>query len=96
MVEKQPGVESSAKCLGELAKEIDEQRQRAQHREGLALIFHSPGTKVVHAGGWYLAPKGLSQPRTDDALLVGLLQGWADRIEQELRSIVQVTYRLLQ
>ena len=96
VVGNKPGLESSAKYLGELAERIDEHRQRAQHREGLALIFHIAGTEVVHAGGWYLAPKGLSHPRTEDVRLTDLLRVWADRIEQDICSIVDVIYGPIQ
>src|SRR5205085_487278 len=36
--------------------EIDWHRQRAQHREGLAVVRYEPG-------GWYLAPDGTQKPR---------------------------------
>lgn len=47
------------KALAELATKIDEHRQRAQHREGLAIRYKfSRNSK--HLTGWYLSPKGLS------------------------------------
>jgi hypothetical protein len=36
--------------------QIDQHRQRAQHREGLAVIKYEPG-------GWYLAPEDIQHPR---------------------------------
>ena len=81
---KRPDLGESVEPLSQLASEIDQHRQRAQHREGLALIFHSPGTVVVHAGGWYLAPDGLSRPRSGDIHLVDMLQLWATNIENRI------------
>jgi hypothetical protein len=54
--------------------QIDQHRQRAQHREGLAVIKYEPG-------GWYLAPEGIQHPRAHDVPLPELLVGWADEIE---------------
>jgi hypothetical protein len=54
--------------------DIDKHRQRAQHREGLAVVQYQPG-------GWYLAPDGIQNPRSDDLPLPQLLDGWADAIE---------------
>ncbi len=43
--------------LGELGREIDEHRQRAQHREGLAVSYYS-SQQLNFLSGWYLRPKG--------------------------------------
>jgi hypothetical protein len=55
--------------------QIDQHRQRAQHREGLAVVRYEPG-------GWYLAPEGIQHPRAHDVPLPELLDGWADGIEK--------------
>ncbi len=73
--------------LGELGGVIDEYRQRAQHREGLAIARRLPSENLGHAGGWYLMPNGLSGDRAEDVHLVGILVGWADGIESNLREI---------
>ena len=73
--------------LGELGREIDLHRQRAQHREGLALVYHEGSEESDHRGGWYLAPKGLSGDRALDLRLADLLGAWADKIEGDLRAI---------
>ena len=67
---------------------MNEHRQRAQHREGLALRFHSCGTKLAHPGGWCLAPQGIDEPGTNDLRLPDLLQSWADEIEENIRAMV--------
>lgn len=55
--------------------QIDSHRQRAQHREGLAVVKYEPG-------GWYLAPEGIQHPRANDLPLPESLEGWADAIEK--------------
>ena len=75
-----PGTEAYVKRLGNLGCAIDEHRQRAQHREGLALIPHS-------TGGWYLAPDGLSGDRAKDLHIANALKCWADEIEDNVREI---------
>lgn len=61
--------------------EIDRHRQRAQHREGLAVIRREPG-------GWYLAPDGIQGPHTEDLPLPELLSGWAAMIEAAVCDIL--------
>lgn len=73
--------------LGDLGKKIDKHRQRAQHREGLAIFYHMDSQKLEHPCGWYLA---ISDDRTADLHLVSLLNGWADEIEENLREIHKV------
>jgi hypothetical protein len=90
VVQKKPDLEAHVQALGNLAASIDKHRQRAQHREGLALRFHSPGSTVAHPGGWYLAPKGIGEPGTNDLRLADLLQRWADQIEQNVCAMVPV------
>ena len=93
VIDKVPQLERQADTLGELAEAIDEHRQRAQHREGLAMIFHEPGKQVVHLGGWYLAPKGLSAQRDCDVYLAELLREWAGGIEDAVCSMITVVER---
>ena len=81
-----PEVEKYAKHLGDLGKKIDEHRQRAQHREGLAIrIKFSRKSECLN--GWYLAPEGLNGDQSFDLRLVDLLDGWAEEIEHSLRAI---------
>ena len=82
-----PALNDSVKDLGELGKLIDKFRQRAQHREGLAIIHHRESIEKGHKGGWYLAPEGLSGNRIDDLLLTEMILSWADEIEANLRAI---------
>lgn len=80
--QKKPEIKSYIKTLGALAKEIDPLRQRAQHREGLTLIFHTPG-------GWHLAG-GLQASRGEDKRLPTLLRVWADEIENNVCEMIQI------
>ena len=83
-----PEVVTYVQALGDLGKKIDEHRQRAQHRDGLAIRYKfSRNSK--HLTGWYLAPNGLSGDHTADLRLVDLLNGWADEIEENLREILK-------
>ena len=75
--------------LGTLGNHIDPHRQRAQHREGLALRHHVYSQKSGHPGGWYLAPKGISGDHTDDLHMAELFRSWADKIETNLHGIHQ-------
>ena len=84
-----PEVQEYIQVLGDLGKQVDEHRQRAQHREGLALLSHSDSKELGHRVGWYLMPKGLSGNRTADLHLAELLRCWADNIEINLREIHQ-------
>jgi hypothetical protein len=61
--------------------EIDRHRQRAQHREGLAVVRHEPG-------GWYLAPEGAQRPRSQDLPLADLLLSWPNAIEAAVCDIL--------
>ena len=79
-----PEVATYVQTLGDLGRKIDEHRQRAQHREGLAFSYHMDSQKLGHPGGWYLAIGG---DHTADLRLVDLLNGWADEIEENLREI---------
>lgn len=87
VLEVQPDIEKQAKALGTLGKTINEHRQRAQHREGLAIIHHSDSKESGHTGGWYLARNGLSSDRADNIRLPDLLHSWADVIEAALQGI---------
>ena len=82
-----PEVAAYVQTLGDLGAKIDEHRQRAQHREGLAISYHMDSEKLGHPGGWYLA---ISGDRTADLRLVDLLNEWADEIEDNLREILKV------
>jgi hypothetical protein len=65
-------------ALGELAHmQIDPYRQRAQHREGLAIVRYSTGE-------WYIAPQGLQHPRSEDQKITDLLENWAAEITEHL------------
>ncbi len=61
--------------------QIDTHRQRAQHREGLAVV-HYPD-------GWYLAPEGIQNPRANDLPLPELLKGWADEIQAAVCDVLE-------
>ena len=87
VLQAQPGVSKYVKNLGELGSKIDEHRQRAQHREGLAIISHQDSEGLGHPGGWYLMPKGLSGDRAADLRLSDLLNDWAEEIESNLQEI---------
>ena len=82
-----PGVTTYVQAVGDLGEKIDEHRQRAQHREGLAISYHMDSQKLGHPGGWYLA---ISGDHTADLRLVDLLNGWADEIEENLHEIHKV------
>ena len=73
--------------LGCLGKEINDHRQRAQHREGLAIVRHLESEVSGHRGGWYLAPEGVSHDPQGQLHLVELLNCWAKVIEINLREI---------
>ena len=84
-----PEISKYVENLGDLGNQIDDHRQQAQHREGLAIRNKSP-RKSPHLNGWYLMPQGLSADHTADLRLVDLLNGWADAIEENLREIHKV------
>lgn len=73
------GIVPCLERLGEFAEEIDKQRQRAQHREGLKLVFYVPG-------GWHLIPV----PGTPDQgeHCATLLREWASAIEEQVCRII--------
>ena len=81
-----PEILKYVKNLGDLGNQIDDHRQQAQHRDGLA-IRNKISKKSPHMNGWHLAPKGLSGDHTADLRLVDLLNGWANEIEENLREI---------
>ncbi len=85
--EKAPSATEHVEQLASLATRIDESRQRAQHREGLALLWHEPG-------GWHLT-QGLQAPRESDEHLASLLRRWADEIERAICGIVEGAARKL-
>ncbi len=85
---KAPGIQPFVESLGKLAGVVDEHRQRAQHREGLALIHHLPAAELAHPGGWYLAPNGLRGKRQENIRIPDLLKDWAERAEQDICKIV--------
>jgi hypothetical protein len=68
--------------LNDLAvNEIDSHRQRAQHREGLAVIRYL-------GRGWHLAPRGAQFPRSEDLPLADLLDRWANELEAAVCDIL--------
>lgn len=83
-------LDEDASALSQIAKEVDGHRQRAQHREGLALDFHAAGIKVPHTEGWYLAPLGISTPHSEHIYLPTMLREWANRIERRICSMVAI------
>ena len=83
----QPEISKYVERLGTLGKQIDKHRQRAQHREGLAIFYHMYSEKLGHPGGWYLETSG---DRTAALHLVDLLNRWADEIEDNLREVLKV------
>ena len=85
----QPEVSKYVKNLGDLGNQIDEHRQKAQHREGLA-IRNKLSRKSQHLNGWHIAPMGLGGDHIADLRLVDLLNGWADEIDENLREIHKV------
>ena len=89
--EGRSGVKEYCQALGDLGEGIDKHRQRAQHREGPAICYHSSIFKEKsHLVGWYLMPEGLSDGREADLRLADLLKRWADDIEGNLQGIHKV------
>ena len=84
-----PGIATYVQALADLAGKIDDHRNRAQHREGLAVRYKF-SRNPKHLTGWYLAPMGLCGDHTTDLPLVDLLNGWAEEIEENLREIHKV------
>ena len=82
-----PDIQQEVLSLGKLGSTVDKHRQRAQHREGLAIRFRNNSDNVVNQAGWYLAPQGLSGPLEHDLLLTELLGNWADQIEENAKEI---------
>lgn len=80
VVEAKPSIRGNTDRLARLLQQIDEPRQRVQHREGVALLHYVPG-------GWHLT-RGLQAPRDQDASLPSLLREWANLIETEVCQIV--------
>lgn len=90
ILKHRPEAKKFVQSLGDLGKQINEHRQRAQHKEGLAIIHHLDSKKFEHTGGWYLAPNGLSSDRADDIRLPDLLHSWADEIECNLQKMHEI------
>ncbi len=82
-----PQVQGYLEALGDLGQTIDEHRQRAQHREGLAIEHQISSAETGHLGGWYIRPNGIGGPHDNDQRLEELLRSWADKIECSLREI---------
>ena len=81
---EKPEIGEYLRRLGNMAqKEIDHHRQRAQHREGLALDFGVSGS----SGQWYLKEEGIPRPGRP---IVALLRDLADKIEDEIRGMLGV------
>ncbi len=85
--EARPEVATYVQALADLVEEINKHRNRAQHREGLAISSHLDSQKLGHPGGKYLAMSG---DHTADLHLAKLLNCWADKIEENLREILKV------
>lgn len=73
---KEPSLSDAMEGLASLAKEVDAFRQRAQHREGLALSYHVPGR-------WHVVLEAQRQH------LPTLLRQWAGLIENAISHIVR-------
>lgn len=71
---KVPALKELLPRLEVLAKQIDEDRQRAQHREGLAIQHYSEDGRGL---GWYLCSPGRA-----DRSLVAMLRTWADDLKR--------------
>lgn len=84
VIAKAPALKLYLEALSDLAGIVDKHRQRAQHREGLALGYVASETE----GEWYLYPKGLSK-KTYRVRLVDILDSWADNIEENLCAMIQ-------
>ena len=82
-----PQVQGYLEALGNLGQTIDEHRQRAQHREGLAIEHQISSAETSHLSGWYIRPNGIGGPHDNDQRLAELLQSWAEKIEFNLRGI---------
>lgn len=67
--------------LGVLAKQIDRERQRAQHREGLVMIFYN-------SGDWYISQGPRDNP-SNHKHCPTLMRDWANSIEIHLQGIVR-------
>ena len=80
-------IKEQCQALGALGTTIDEHRQRAQHREGVAIIHYTDSKKTGLPGGRHLVPKGLGGDRFDVLSLPNLLNGWASEIEAALQEI---------
>ena len=80
-----PEIAENVDTLGELARDIDPERQRAQHSEGLAMIFYN-------SGDWYISQGPRDDP-SNHRHCPTLLRCWADNIEAHFRNIVQVVAR---
>jgi len=81
IVDRRPSIILYVDCLRSLAKEIDRQRQRAQHREGLGLWYYS-------SGDWHLAEPNV--PKNQYRRIDSLLREWADTIEEQICRMIQV------
>ena len=70
--------------LAELGNEIDDHRQKAQHREGALIEYHAESRSLNHPEGWYLLTGEQNQAKQNSTLLVGLLDKWVYVIEKNL------------
>lgn len=87
LIAKQPSIRSYVECLGALAREIDPERQRVQHREGLALRYCT--SERPNWEGWYLT-KGMQTPWDENQQLHLVLRKWADDIELAVCGIISL------
>jgi hypothetical protein len=83
--QEKPSIATHVDALARIAREIDKHRQRAQHREGLALVRYVSSDSER----WYLAPRGIQYVRNQDRDIVDLLRDWANRIESELEGMLK-------
>ena len=84
VVAKKSTVQTYVEALGSLAKTVDLQRQKAQHRDGLVLTFHSESQKKDHQKGWYLETEESQGKKELDLHLIPLLKEWKNEIEKSL------------
>ena len=90
IIETRPETQSPIERLGAFGAKIDKQRQRAQHRDGLVLKYHSGSNSSGHQEGWHLWPEGSEGGFESSVHIAGTLREWAAKIEKNLIEIHQM------